>query len=104
VSALELMLATFARTVREGQTYLSIVPLVAFLPGLVMEANHVNFASWMSFVPFLSQHILFSSLMRGDTGLLSGLVRAAAVSLGLTLACLMSTARLLRDETVVLIR
>jgi sodium transport system permease protein len=102
VSALELMLATFARTVREGQTYLSIVPLVAFLPGLVMEANHVNAAFWMSFVPFLSQHILFSSLMRGETGLLSGLVMAAAVSVGLTLACLKSTARLLRDETIVL--
>jgi sodium transport system permease protein len=104
VSALELMLATFARTVREGQTYLSVVPLVAFVPGLVMEANHVNPASWMSFVPFLSQHLLFSSLMRGEAGVLSGLVVAAVVCGGLTLACLKSTARLLCNETIVLIR
>jgi sodium transport system permease protein len=104
VSALELMLATFARTVREGQTYLSVVPLVAFLPGLVMETNHVNAASWMSFVPFLSQHVLFSSLMRGEASLQSGLVIAAVMSGGLTLACLKGTARLLCDETIVLIR
>jgi sodium transport system permease protein len=104
VSALELMLATFARTVREGQTYLSVVPLVAFLPGLIMEVNHVNSASWMSFVPFLSQQILFSSLMRGEAGLQSGLVMAAVVSVGLTLVCLKSTARLLQDETIVLAR
>jgi sodium transport system permease protein len=104
VSALELMLATFARTVREGQTYLSVVPLAAFLPGLIMEVNHVNSESWMSFVPFLGQQMLFSSLMRGEAALQSGLVMAAVVSVGLTFVCLKSTAQLLQDETIVLAR
>jgi sodium transport system permease protein len=104
VSALELMLATFARTVREGQTYLSIVPLAAFLPGLIMEANHVSSASWMSFVPFLGQQILFASLMRGQSGLQFGLVMAAVVSVGFTVTCLKRTARLLQNETIVLTR
>jgi len=104
VSALELMLATFARTVREGQTYLSVVPLVAFLQGIIMEVNHVNGASWMSFPPFLGQQVLFSSLMRGEAGMQFGLVMAAVVSAGLTFACLTSTARLLQDESIVLAR
>jgi sodium transport system permease protein len=98
------MLATFARTVREGQTYLSVVPLAAFLPGLIMEVNHVNSESWMSFVPFLGQQMLFSSLMRGEAALQSGLVMAAVVSVGLTFVCLKSTAQLLQDETIVLAR
>lgn len=104
VSALELMLATFARTVREGQTYLSVVPLVAFLPGLILEVNHVNAASWMSFVPFLGQQILFLSLMRGEAGPHFGLLIAAVVSVILAVACLRSAARLLRDETIVIAR
>ena len=104
VSALELMLATFARTVREGQTYLSVVPLAAFLPGLIMEVNHVNSESWMSFVPFLGQQMLFSSLMRGEAALQSGLLMAAVVSVGLTFVCLKSTAQLLQNETIVFAR
>jgi sodium transport system permease protein len=103
-SALELMLATFARTVREGQTYLSIVPLAAFLPGLIMEANHVNAAPWMSFIPFLGQQMLFFSVMRGETGPRFGLLIATATSVALAVICLKTTARLLQDEKIVIAR
>jgi sodium transport system permease protein len=104
VSALELMLATFARTVREGQTYLSVLPLVALLPGLIMDANHVSAASWMSLVPFLGQQMLFSSLLRGEAGPPFGMLIAAAASVALAVTCLKSTARLLRDERIVIAR
>jgi sodium transport system permease protein len=102
VSALELMLATFARTVREGQTYLSAVPLMAFLPGLILEVNHVTAAPWMSFVPFLGQQMLFFSVMRGEHGPRFGVITAAAVSVMLAAACVKITARLLRDEQIVI--
>jgi sodium transport system permease protein len=104
VSSLELMLATFARSVREGQTYLSVIPLAAFLPGLIMDVNHVKAAPWMSFIPFLSQQMLFSALLRGEAGPRFGLLIAAAVSVALAVTCLRSTARLLSDEKIVIAR
>jgi sodium transport system permease protein len=104
VSALELLLATFARTVREGQTYVGLLPIVPLLPAMLMEFHHVNPASWMSVIPVLGQQVLFASLMRGENGPPFGLFIAAAVSLALTVICLKHTARLLEDEKIVLAR
>ena len=104
ISALELLLATFARTVREGQLYLSLLPLVPLLPTMLMELRQVKPASWMSAVPVLGQQVLFSSLMRGENGPPFGLFIAAAVSVTLAVVCLKRTARLLKDEKIVLAR
>ena len=104
LSALELLLATFARTVREGQTYLSLLPLAAFVPGLLMEANHAHAAAWMTAVPVLGQQVLFSAVMRGESGPPFGIAMAAAVSVALAAVCLRSTARLLADEKIVFSR
>jgi sodium transport system permease protein len=104
ISALELLLATFARSVREGQLYLSLLPLVPLLPTMLMEFRHVNPATWMSAIPLLGQQVLFASLMRGENGPPFGLFIAAAVSLVLTAVCLKRTAQLLEDEKIVLAR
>jgi sodium transport system permease protein len=104
ISALELLLATFARTVREGQLYLSLLPLVPLLPTMLMEFRHVNPATWMSAVPVLGQQVLFASLMRGENGPPFGLLIAATVSVTLAVVCLTHTARLLEDEKIVLAR
>ena len=104
ISALELLLATFARTVREGQLYLSLLPLVPLLPTMLMEFLHVNPATWMSAIPVLGQQILFSSLIRGENGPPFGLFIATAVSVTLSVVCLKRTARLLEDEKIVLAR
>src|SRR5262249_12334255 len=68
LSSLQLLLATFARTVREGQTYLSLLPLAGFVPGLLLEAMHAHEAAWMTGVPLLGQQVLFSAVMRGESG------------------------------------
>jgi sodium transport system permease protein len=104
ISALELLLATFARTVREGQLYLSLLPLVPLLPTMLMELRHVGPATWMSTIPVLGQQVLFASLMRGENGPPFGLLIATAVSVTLTVVCLERTARLLKDEKIVLAR
>jgi sodium transport system permease protein len=104
ISALELLLATFARTVREGQLYLSLLPLVPLLPTMLTELLHVNPATWMSAIPVLGQQILFSSLIRGENGPPFGLFIATAVSVTLSVVCLKRTARLLEDEKIVLAR
>ena len=104
ISALELLLATFARTVREGQLYLSLLPLVPLLPTMLMELLHVNPATWMSAIPVLGQQILFASLMRGEHGPPFGLFIAAAVSVTLAVLCLKHTARLLENEKIILAR
>jgi sodium transport system permease protein len=101
MSALELLLATFARTVREGQTYLSLLPLAGFVPGLLMEANHVHAAAWMTGVPVLGQQVLFSAVMRGESGPPFGIAISALVSLALAAICLRSTTRLLVSEKIV---
>jgi len=104
ISALELFLATFARTVREGQTYLSLLPILPLLPAMLMEFHHVNPATWMSAIPVLGQQVLLASLMRGENGPPFGLFIAATVSGVLAVVCLKHTAQLLEDEKIVLAR
>lgn len=100
-TAAQLLLATFARTFKEAQTYLSLMMLVPMIPGVVMSIKPIHSALWMMPVPLLGQQVLLMNVLRGDpTGALdfalSGLSAAA-----LAVVCLLINARLFERETII---
>ena len=81
-SAIQMIIATFARSFKEAQTYVGFLPLVPALPGIGLAFLPVKPALWTMLIPTFGQQILINQLMRGEA--VSAL--NVAVSVGLTLA------------------
>jgi sodium transport system permease protein len=76
-AVLETLVAAFAKSYREAQTYLSLLMIVPILPSMVMSFMPVKAASWMYAVPLLAQQIGVSDLLRGTP------VSAASIGMAL---------------------
>ncbi len=100
-SAVQMLVATFARSYKEAQTYLQLLMMLPMVPGMVLALSPIQSQPWMYSVPVLGQELLVSELMRGEAlgvmpfvlGLVSCVVLAAAL--------LTVTARMLGDERIV---
>ncbi|TAN04655.1 MAG: ABC transporter permease [Rhodanobacteraceae bacterium] len=99
-AVLETLVAAFAKSYREAQTYLSLLMIVPILPSIVMSVMPVKAAHWMYAVPLLGQQIGVSDLLRGspvhagDIGLALVCGFAAAVVIGIVTAFVYRSERL----------
>ena len=88
-SCLQTLIAAFAKSYREAQTYLSLLLLVPMLPSAILAVLPLKAESWMFGVPLLSQHLIITRLVRAEIVtaqqlllcLICGLVAAALVAL-----------------------
>lgn len=65
-AALQTIVAAYAKSYREAQTYLSLLMLLPMIPSVVLMINPMKSALWMSSVPLLSQNVLIMALARGE--------------------------------------
>jgi sodium transport system permease protein len=65
LAALQTLVAAFAKSYREAQTYLSMLMLLPALPSLLLSAMPIKVAEWMYAVPLLGQQIGITQLLRG---------------------------------------
>ena len=100
-AAAQLLVATFARSFKEAQTYLSLLLFVPMLPGFFAQILGITTAPWMMPVPALAQQVLIGDLLRGEAIAWSSLLVAASSSCALAWACLAVTARLFRRERII---
>ncbi len=92
--------AAFTRSSREAQAWISVLQLMPTLP--LVFAGMMNLApalKWM-WVPSLSQHLLITQIMRGDTIEPRWLIVAMTSSALIGLALVAFTARLYRRESL----
>lgn len=100
--ALQMLIALFARSFKEAQTYLSLLMFVPTIPGFLFAFQRVDTEPWMHTVPVLAQQVLIGDLLRGK-GIDPAMQAVAAVAtLAAMSICLFVTARLLRHERIVL--
>src|SRR5690348_15001155 len=64
-AVLQTLVAAFAKSYREAQTYLSLLMILPILPSMLMSFMPVKPATWMYAVPLLGQQIGISELLRG---------------------------------------
>jgi sodium transport system permease protein len=89
LASLQTLVAAFAKSYREAQTYLSMLTLVPALPSIMLSVMPVKVTDWMYAVPLLGQQIGITQLLRGDTlamhdmgvCMVSGLIVALLVTL-----------------------
>jgi sodium transport system permease protein len=98
---LQMLVATFARSFKEAQTYLSLLMFVPVLPGLVLTVVPLETQAWMSVVPLLGQQVLLMDVLAAQPPPLWMFFLAGLSALGVGYAAVVATGRLFCDERIV---
>jgi len=61
------LIAAGAKSVKEAQSYMSVLMLVPMLPTIILMVNPVKNQLWMMTVPFLAQNQMILKLVRSET-------------------------------------
>ena len=65
-AALLTILASFAKSFREAQSYMGLIVIVPIVPSLWLLINPAKAEYWMNWVPLLNQNILILQMVRGE--------------------------------------
>ena len=81
------LIAAGAKSVKEAQSYMSVLMLLPILPTIILMVNPVKNQLWMMTVPFLAQNQMILKLVRSETVSLAewGAYLAAGFGAGLVL-------------------
>lgn len=99
--ALEMLVASFARSFKEAQTYLSLLLLVPTLPALFLVYSPLDGAWWTSVVPALAQITALLGVLEGNVPPLDHLMLVWVSSAGYCGVLLFVLERLWRRERIV---
>jgi len=66
-ASMQTVVASFAKSFREAQTYLQFLIILPAVPSLMVVLNPTQPDDWMFGTPLLSQSLLVTSLLRGET-------------------------------------
>lgn len=86
--AIQTIIAAFAQSYREAQTYVGLVLIVPMIPSMLLMFMPIKEQLWMMAVPILGQNLVINELMRGDIMGWDaiGLAIAGTLIMGLALA------------------
>ena len=99
-AALMTFVASFTRSYREAQTYLTAVLLVPTLPIAFASIYSLKTRSSLMFIPSLSQHLLMTSVLKDEAVAVRDVWISGSSSLGLALLLMVLTARHWRRESI----
>jgi len=99
-AALMTLVASFTRTYREAQTYLTSVLLIPTLPIAFASIYSLKTKSSLMFIPSLSQHLLMTSILKDEPVPFLDVLVSGTASLALALLLFWLTARHWRRETM----
>ncbi len=100
-SSLQMFVATFARSFKEAQTYVSLLVFLPMIPGMVTQVYPLQPAAWMMLVPALSQQLLLVDVMGGEPVSAVSLTTSAVATALLACLFLALTSWMLRQEKIV---
>lgn len=101
-SALQMIIATFARNFKEAQTYVGFLPLVPALPGLGLAFLPVKAELWTMLIPTFGQQLLINQFMRGEPVGALNVTVSALITLALAVALIFVAVRLYEREQIIL--
>ena len=101
--ALQMLIASYARNVKEAQTYTQILSLAGFMPALFLAVLPIQSAAWMNFVPTIGQVFLVGQVMRGEPLPIADVTISVVVTLSIAMVALAASIRLYNREQIALI-
>jgi len=97
-STLQTLLAAFAKSYREAQTYLSLLMLLPMIPSAMLAVLPLKAQAWMYSVPLLGQHLVVTRLVRGESVDASNVMMCLGSGLVVALLAWIVTAYIYRSE------
>jgi sodium transport system permease protein len=98
LASLQSMVAAFAKSYREAQTYVSLLMFVPVLPSILLSTMPIKAQEWMYAVPLLGQHLGIMQLLRGDGVTPDQFGLCLAGSLAASIVGVLATAHLYQSE------
>jgi len=99
-AALQMVVSTFSRGIKEAQTYLSFIPMVIGMPGIFLSFMPVESSLARMAIPTYGQTLLVNQLLRGETVLTEHWLVATLSTLLLTVLLTLFAIRLYEGERV----
>ncbi len=92
-SAMLTMLATYAKSFREAQSYMGLVIMIPMIPSILFMANPLKPETWMMSIPMFSQNLLIGEFVRGEAvpALWLGMSIGGTFAIGLLFAAFATT-------------
>ena len=100
-AALQMLIATFARSFKEAQTYLNLLNLVPVLPSMFLMLSPATREWWMMLVPTMAQVTAVVDILRGDSIPAWHIALIWTSSFGFSAICLLLLTQLLRRERII---
>jgi sodium transport system permease protein len=94
------VVASFTRSYKEAQTWLSLVLVVPTLPIAIASLYALRPVGWMMVVPSLSQHLLITELIKGEPVPLASVLTSVGSTLALGVGLAWLATRLYRREAI----
>ena len=60
------LLASFAKSYREAQSYMGLVVMIPLIPSIIFMANPIRPDTWLMAIPLFSQNLLIGEIVRGE--------------------------------------
>jgi sodium transport system permease protein len=83
VVGLQMMIASYTKSFKEAQNYISVMLLVPALPALVMAILPVDESLWLALVPTVGQQLFINQILRAEEVSLPHLLLSSSVTLGI---------------------
>ena len=97
-----MVVASYAKNFREAQTYTSIAMLIPPLPVIVAVLNPMQASMPLMLVPSLSQHLLVTRLIKGESIDPAYFLVSASVTVAVGALCVLATVRRYRSERLLI--
>ncbi len=100
--AIQTLIASFTRTVKEAGTYLPFVALIPSLPGLALAFLPVKPALWMMLIPTFGQQVLINQFLRSEPILASNVVISVVLTLVTSVVITFGAIKLYENERIII--
>ena len=98
IASVQTLVAAFAKSYREAQTYVSLLMLVPIVPVLLLSFLPYKTQLWMYAVPLMGQQVVIARLVRGDSVPGAALLACFVCTTLVAIVAGVVTARIYRSE------
>ena len=101
IVAVQMYVATFAKSFKEAQSYLSLLMMVQMLPGFLATMYPITSQNWMYFVPWVGQQVMMTDVLGGKPPTAIVFAAGAVMSMALAAIAVRGTTALLHRERII---
>lgn len=101
IGALQMLIATYGRTFKEAQTYVSYLVTALSLVPVVAMFGQFKDATWQLFVPMLGQLMVLTRILRGEPVEAMHILLPSGVGVVITVVSIVLLTRLLQRESII---